>query len=90
WKRPATRTLGLLLLGKRLAERDERGAPIEDDDLLLLVNAGEEPVDFTLPAGGWHLLLDTAAPGGGVADPYSLHARSVALLAKANKSGTGT
>src|SRR5205085_4699124 len=62
WKRPSTRTLGLLLLGRRLAERDERGAPIEDEDLLLLVNAGEDPLEFTLPAGGWHLLLDTAAP----------------------------
>ena len=88
WRDRATRALGMLLLGRRLAERDERGAPIEDDDLLLLVNAGEEPVDFTLPAGGWHLLLDTAAPGGGVADPYPLAARALALLAK--KSGTGT
>ena len=82
WKRRSTRTLGLLLLGRRLAERDERGAPIEDEDLLLLVNAGEEAVEFTLPAGGWHLLLDTAAPGGGVADPYPLAARALALLAK--------
>jgi glycogen operon protein len=83
WKNPATRTLGLLLLGRQLAERDERGEPIEDDDLLLLVNAGEAPVDFQLPAGQWHLLLDTAAPGGGVADPYPLGARALALLAKA-------
>jgi isoamylase len=82
WKRPSTRTLGLLLLGRRLAERDERGAPIEDEDLLLLVNAAEEPVEFTLPAGGWHLLLDTAAPGAGIADPYPLAARALALLAK--------
>ena len=82
WQDPATRTLGMLLLGRRLAERDERGLPIEDEDLLLLVNAGEEPVDFTLPAGGWHLLLDSAAPGGGVADPYPLAARALALLAK--------
>jgi len=83
WKRPATRTLGLLLLGQRLAERDERGAPIEDDDLLLLANAADEAIDFALPAGNWHVLLDTAAPGGGVADPYPLAARALALLAKA-------
>ncbi|TMG74618.1 MAG: glycogen debranching protein GlgX [Betaproteobacteria bacterium] len=82
WQDPATRTLGMLLLGRRLAERDERGLPIEDEDLLLLVNAAEEPVEFTLPAGGWHLLLDSAAPGGGVADPYPLAARALALLAK--------
>jgi len=28
-------------------------------------------------------IILAAAPGGGVSDPYSLHARSVALLAKA-------
>ena len=82
WTRPATRTLGMLLLGKRLAERDERGEPIEDDDLLLLVNAGTDAVDFALPAGGWHLLVDTATPGAGVSDPYPLAARALALLAK--------
>src|SRR5262249_34166971 len=79
---PAPRALGRLLLGRRLAERDERGAPIEDDDLLLLVNAGAETIDFSLPAGGWHLLLDTAAPGSGVSDPYPLRPRALALLAK--------
>jgi glycogen operon protein len=82
WEESSTQALGMLLLGRRLAERDERGTPIEDDDLLLLVNAGEEAIDFTLPAGGWHLLLDTAAPGGGIADPYPLAARALALLAK--------
>ena len=82
WTDAATHALGMLLLGRRLAERDERGVPIEDDDLLLLVNSGEEPLEFTLPAGGWHLLLDTAAPGGGVSDPYPLQSRSLALLAK--------
>jgi glycogen operon protein len=82
WQDPATRALGMLLLGRRLAERDERGAPIEDEDLLLLLNTGEQALDFTLPAGGWHLLLDTAAPGGGVSEPYPLQPRSLALLAK--------
>jgi isoamylase len=82
WQDGATHALGMLLLGRRLAEHDERGAPIEDEDLLLLLNTGEEPRDFTLPAGGWHLLLDTAAPGGGVSEPYLLQARSLALLAR--------
>jgi len=82
WQRPATRALGMLLLGRRLAEHDERGAPIEDDDLLLLVNAAAQAVEFRLPGGGWHVLLDTAAPGGGVSDPYPLGALALALLAK--------
>jgi len=82
WQRPAMRALGMLLLGRRLAEHDERGAPIEDDDLLLLVNAAAEAVEFRLPGGDWHVLLDTAAPGGGVSDPYPLGAHALALLAK--------
>ncbi|HYL89796.1 MAG TPA: glycogen debranching protein GlgX [Burkholderiales bacterium] len=81
WTRAETRTLGMLLLGKRLAERDDRGAPVEDDDLLLLLNAGAESVDFSLPGTGWTLLLDTS--GDRIArDPYSLGARTLALLVK--------
>jgi glycogen operon protein len=83
WTHPATRTLGMLLLGKRLAERDDHGTPVEDDDLLLLLNAGEAAVDFTLPGEGWKLLVDTAAPQRLVTNPYALDARSLALLVKA-------
>ena len=87
WANPELRTLGMLLLGKRLAERDDRGAPLEDDDLLLLLSAGEEPIEFKLPGAGWRLLLDTAAPGRAevrdAADPYYLQPRSLALLVKA-------
>jgi glycogen operon protein len=83
WTRAETRSLGMLLLGKRLAERDDRGAPVEDDDLLLLVNPSEEPLEFALPDGGWQLVLDTAAPGRLVTDPYYLQARTLALLVKA-------
>jgi len=87
WKRPQTRALGMLLLGKQLAERDDRGVPLEDDDLLLLLNAGEEALEFQLPGTGWQLLLDTAAPGRAqvrdAADPYALQLRSLALLVKA-------
>jgi glycogen operon protein len=83
WTNPESRALGMLLLGKQLAERDDRGAPLEDDDLLLLLNAGEEAVEFALPSAGWQLLLDTATPGRGVANPYYLQPRSLALLVKA-------
>jgi glycogen operon protein len=83
WANPESRALGMLLLGKQLAERDDRGAPLEDDDLLLLLNAGEEAVEFALPGAGWQLLLDTATPGRGVSNPYYLQPRSLALLVKA-------
>jgi glycogen operon protein len=83
WTNSETRALGMLLLGRQLAERDDRGAPVEDDDLLLLLNAGEDAVEFALPGAGWQLLLDTATPGRGVANPYFLRPRSLALLVKA-------
>jgi isoamylase len=83
WTRAEARTLGLLLLGKQLAERDDRGEPVEDDDLLLLLHAGEAPIEFRLPEDGWQLVLDTAAPGRGVANPYYLQPRTLALLVKA-------
>jgi len=86
WTRAATRTLGMLLLGKRLAERDDHGAPVEDDDLLLVANAGAEPVEFTLPGEGWQLLVDTAAAARTVTNPYFLDGRALALLVKARST----
>jgi isoamylase len=82
WNNPEVRALGMLLLGKRLAERDDHGVPVEDDDLLLLMNADKAVVEFRLPDAGWQLVLDTATPGRGVADPYYLQARTLALLVK--------
>jgi isoamylase len=83
WTNTATRTLGMLLLGQQLAERDDHGTPVEDDDLLLLLNASEAAVDFALPGEGWRLLVDTAAPQRLVTNPYALEARTLVLLVKA-------
>jgi glycogen operon protein len=82
WQLPFARCLGMLLLGDRLAERDARGAKIEDDDLLILLNAHHEPIDFRLPAGEWRVLLDTAQANAALGESYPLQARSAALLAK--------
>jgi isoamylase len=81
WKLPFARCLGVLMVGQRLAERDERGNPVVDDDLLLLLNAHHEPIDFALPGEGWEPVLSTAegfVRGGG----YSLQGRSLALLVR--------
>jgi glycogen operon protein len=83
WKLPFARCLGMLLLGDRVAERDASGAPIEDDDLLVLVNAHHEPIDFRLPDDGWQALLDTAGEAAAAAKSYPLKERCVVLLAKA-------
>ena len=71
---------------------DEKGRPILDDTLLVLLNAHHEPVPFTLPAHKrsirWQMILDTAIPKQGKKSypllrggtPYNLHTRSLAIL----------
>jgi glycogen operon protein len=84
-------SLGLRLAGDAIEETDERGQPIKDETLLVLLNMHHEPLPFTLPAHKrgvrWMPVLDTAAIGkdtplrmlkGG--QQYTLEARSLAVL----------
>ena len=83
WNLPFARCVGMLMVGQRLAERDERGAPVMDDDLLLLLNAHDDAVLFRLPEGAWRALVDTARPdASGAEKSYALEAHSLVLLAK--------
>ena len=89
WRDPANRCFGLLLDGAAEPDRGADGGPQADDLLLLLANAGEDPVAFAPPAVGaataWETLLDTAAeppsparhPAG---RPLTLPGRSLRLL----------
>jgi glycogen operon protein len=73
-----------------MSERDDTGRPTGDDSFLLLLNAGREPVVFTLPGEPWaapeaayETVVDTAAAGTG--EPYPrgavvLGGRSLQLL----------
>jgi glycogen operon protein len=67
WHDPARRVIGMLLHGKAHDEVDERGRPLQGDSLLLLLNAGNRPVYFQLPAmpqpGRWEQTLNTARMG---------------------------
>ncbi|MGQ0545990.1 MAG: glycogen debranching protein GlgX [Betaproteobacteria bacterium] len=97
WQQAAARSVGVFLSGRELPERDERGRPVEDDDLLVLFNAQAEAVEFILPGSAqerWDALLDTGfadglpqvrayAPGAS----YPLQGRSVVLLLKPSASG---
>ena len=83
--------LALRLAGDAIEEADSRGRPIKDDTFLLLLNAYQDPVSFTLPAHKrgirWELVFDTAVPvppkrprlfkGG---QTYSVTGRTLALL----------
>jgi glycogen operon protein len=92
WSQGYLRSLGLRLAGDAIEERDEKGRPIQDDTLLLLLNAHHEPLPFTLPAHKrtvrWRTLLETSEPertmerktllrGGTL---LTLNARSVVVL----------
>ncbi len=89
WRNGFVRSIGLLLNGGLMDERDERGRPIVDDAFLLLLNAYHEPIPFTLPgtADGpaWEVTLDTADPrdGHGAFQPgstYAVGGRSLVVL----------
>jgi glycogen operon protein len=82
WRLPFARCLGMLMVGQRLAERDEHGNPVEDDDLLLLLNAHHDAVEFSLPEGAWTPLVDTSMTDAHQGKTYPLQARSLVLLAR--------
>ena len=93
WARSSARSLGVLISGRGLSERDELGRPVEDDDVLLLLNAHDDSVAFTLPGmpgERWDALIDTGHPAFegkryGSATTYPLAARALALLFKPNR-----
>ena len=82
WSRSSARCLGALLSGRGLTERDERGAPVVDTDLLLLLNSNEGEVAFPLPSERWEVLLDTTLENTAVDKTYPLRGRSLVLLAR--------
>jgi glycogen operon protein len=93
WDDPAARALGVFIPGRGAGERDERGRPVEDDDVLLLLNAHDDAVGFALPHGvGWELVVDTssaAVQARAIGDrdaSYPLQGRTLALLLRPSRS----
>jgi glycogen operon protein len=92
WHQSFARCLGLFMAGNAIEEYDERGRPIQDDNLILLLNAHHEPIPFRLPEepekARWEVLIDTSFTEGmrgdgrffGSHENYPLQARSLALL----------
>lgn len=64
WENPNLRTLGVLMEGIISDEGDESGQEIQGDTLLILLNAAEQTITYTLPSHSsgypWELLVDTA------------------------------
>jgi isoamylase len=90
WRTDGQQVLGLWLAGTAADLIDRLGRPVIDDTLLVLLNAGDENVDFRLPAAGlgtrWTSLLDSARPDTHLDETYRslerfpLQARSIAVL----------
>lgn len=98
WNNSETRCFGLRLAGDAIEEVDDRGNPLADYTLLILMNAHYDVVAFVLPAHRpkmrWEPVLDTrgAIPNpkphlmrGGT--PYSLEGRSLALFRLQGNTG---
>ena len=90
WHQGFARCLGVFLSGHGLAESDAHGDPLDDDDLLLLLNAHHEAIPFVLPkprlthwrcaARHRHRLRRTVANPLSFGAPYPLQGRSMAVL----------
>jgi isoamylase len=93
WSESSARSLGVLISGRGLTERDDLGRLVEDEDLLILLNAHDDSVAFRLPGRegeSWDALLDTGHDGFegrryGSGATYPLAARSAVLLVKPNR-----
>jgi glycogen operon protein len=64
WGDTSLHAFGMLIDGAATDEVDERGHAVRGDTLLLVLNGGEQDVDFALPALGgekiWVIMVDTA------------------------------
>ncbi|MGH7685985.1 MAG: glycogen debranching protein GlgX [Candidatus Dormibacteria bacterium] len=64
WNDSQQRSLGMILSGAEIPDRDARGQRISGDTLMVLLHAGEEDVQWLIPRGWgdrWSVLIDTAA-----------------------------
>ena len=93
WSADFAKSLAVFLPGDAIGEPGPRGEPVKDDSFLLMFNAAEHDVEFTVPAAGdsahWVQELDTAdpaaLPAGAVTtvkpgDALTVASRSMRLL----------
>jgi glycogen operon protein len=67
WEDGGARAMGVFLNGSAIPGRDTRGERVAGDSFLVLLNAGNESVGFSLPKGSWGeswtKVLDTCDAG---------------------------
>jgi isoamylase len=66
WETGHARSIAIFLNGHGIHEVDARGDEVVDDSFLVLLNAYDEPIPFTIPeeefGQAWQLVVNTAAP----------------------------
>ncbi len=67
WGTPYARAMTVFLNGDALTEPGPRGERVRDDSFLVMLSAGREPLEFTVPGRRfgecWAVVLDTGADG---------------------------
>ncbi|MFE7119935.1 glycogen debranching protein GlgX [Streptomyces sp. NPDC057654] len=67
WQADQAKSLTVFLNGSAISEPGPRGESITDDSFLLMFNAHDESIEFTVPVDHgrqWQLIVDTARPDG--------------------------
>ncbi len=68
WDHDFGRSLMVYLNGRAITETTQKGMPIVDDSFILIFNAHDGDIEFTLPPANfgakWELMVDTADAGG--------------------------
>jgi isoamylase len=86
WKDAAAHSLGMLIDGQATDETDDEGRPIRGETMLVLLNASEMTVDFTLPQGSWSTVVDTACTPQSPNGRYQIKPFSLVLLSRGSSS----
>ena len=63
WFDEGQRSLGMILNGDEIPDRDPRGRRIRGGTLMVLLHAGDDPVEWIIPSGwgeNWSVFADTA------------------------------
>jgi isoamylase len=92
WEAGFGKSVAVFLNGEGISDRNARGERVTDDSFVLIFNAHDGSIDFTLPpeeyGRKWEVVLDTATPQ--LAEPavaeaqstITVEARSLAVLRK--------
>ena len=82
WEAGFGKSVAVFLNGDGISDRNQRGERVTDDSFIMIFNAHDGSIDFTLPApeygAKWEVVLDTATPQ--LAEPAPVAAQSVVTV----------